>query len=338
MWIDTERLIHSFKTALACLAGFAITKALHSYLFFDQWLIVTILVVMCAQLSVGSIVFKSTVRFIGTCIGTLLTAATLITFGDDPLIFAVVIALSGMIASYIATGQQSYSDAGTLGAVTTAIILINPNPTLTLTAERFFEISIGIIIATLVSQFILPIHARTHLRRSQAQALKLFSEYYRNATLTAPTDKEKITALDEAIVQSLMTQRKLAKEAKRELLGSKFEPERFQKIMDCEKGILRSIDFLNRIYAELNLHHLLEKNNEWQQFNLAISDLFNKIAQQVEEPQAPPIQVELPSVSSLEESLTISLKNTNNLKNLSALFFCLDNLTHQVEELATSAR
>jgi uncharacterized membrane protein YccC len=333
MWIDTERLIHSFKTALACLLGFAITKALHSYLFFDQWLIVTILVVMCAQLSVGSLVFKSSVRFIGTCIGSLLTALTLITFSDDPFMYALVIAFAGMIASYIATGPQSYSDAATLGAVTTAIILINPNPTLSLTAERFLEITIGIIVATLVSHFVLPIHARTHLKRNQAQALKLFSDYYSQATLNPAANKEKMTELDEAIVQSLMTQRKLAKEAKRELLGSRFEPDRFQKIMDCEKSILRSIDFLNRMYSELNLYSLLDKNLEWQTFNKTLAALFKKIAERVEEKQTGPFTLAIPSVSQLEDALANELATQENAKNIKGLFFCLEHLTHEIRDL-----
>ncbi len=336
MWFDIERLIHSFKTALACLVGFAITKALHRYLFFDQWLIVTILVVMCAQISVGSIIFKSTVRFIGTCIGTLLAALTLISFGDNTLSYALVIAFAGLVFSYVATGQQSYSDAGTLGAVTTAIILINPNPTLTLTAERFFEITLGIIIATLISQFVLPIHARTHLRRSQAQALKLLAEFYRISLITQTTEKGKIAKLDENIVRSLATQRKLANEAQRELLGSKFEPDRFQQIMDCEKRILRSIDFLNRMYGELQVHPLLEHNEEWKQFNRSIADTFDQIALRVEKPELTTAVIKPPSVANLKEQITRGqdLKD-EPLQNIQALFFALQNLTKQVQELAS---
>lgn len=335
MWIDPERLIHSLKTALACLVGFVITKALHAYLFFDQWLIVTILVVMCAQISVGSIVFKALIRFLGTCLGSILAALTLVCFGNNPLISATVIALSGLVFSYFATAQKRYSDAAALSAVTTAIILINPNPTLTLAAERFFEITLGIIIATLISQFVLPIHARTHLRRSQAQALNLLGEYYRNSFMSQPSNKEKRSELDEEIIRSLATQRKLANEAQRELLGSKFEPDQFRHIMECEKRILRSIDFLHRMYSDLNIHAILEKNPEWKKFNQALSENFKELAKRVENPEQAKIIITPPLVSPLKEHLNPTFKIAGESHPVSfAFFFCLDNLTSLVQELA----
>lgn len=376
MWINIERLIHSLKTALACLVGFVVVRALHQYLLFDQWIIVTILVVMCAQISVGSVVFKSVIRFIGTCIGSLLAALTLISFGDNNLAFALVIALAGFVFSYFATAQRNYADAGTLGAVTTAIILINPKPTLLLSLERFFEITVGLLIATLISQFVLPIHARKHLRRSQAQALRLLGDFYRNSLMIEPENKQKMAGLDEEIVRSLATQRKLANEAQGELLGSKFEPSRFRQILECEKHILRSIDFLNRMYHDLQVHLVLEKNEEWKQFNQSMADCFNELALRVENPDQTVKTIEVPSLSQLKQKLeeggdlyqlhpeakechpersegsaqtpqilreamndNFTLGSTTGIQaaisnNINTLFFCLDQLTREVGELA----
>src|ERR1700733_10961786 len=109
IYFDTDRIIHSVKTALACLIGFAITKALHFYV--DQWLIVTIIVVMCAQISVGSMIKKSYMRFIGTLSGSLVALATLLFFAQNEMAFAIVITIAALFFSYIATGEKNYSEA-----------------------------------------------------------------------------------------------------------------------------------------------------------------------------------------------------------------------------------
>jgi len=327
MWIDLERIIHSFKTGIACLLGFAIVKALHNYLFFDQWLIVTILVVMCAQISVGSILFKSAMRFLGTFLGSLLAAITILSFGDNDLVFAAVIAVASMMFSYLATAQQSYSDAGTLGAVTTAIILISPTPTLALTSERFLEITIGILVATLISQFILPIHARDHLRRSQAQAIHLLGGYYRAVVSEPKLTPEKLSELDNQIVESLRTQHKQAIEARRELLGSRFEPRVFQKTMDAEKYILRGISFLSRVYPDFVQHLQPENQEHWRAFNQSMISVFDNLAKRYGKSAYIAQPIELPALDGLK---------TNGGKNSQAahaVFFCLENIRQQLSEL-----
>lgn len=335
MLINTERVVHSIKTGLACLVGFAIIKLLHSYLLFDQWLIITILVVMCAQISVGSVIYKSTLRFIGTCIGSLIAAFTIITFGNNPLAFGVIIALVSIIFSYIAASENSYSDAATLGAVTTAIILINHDPTIKLTIARFSEISIGIIIATLVSQAILPIHARKHLSRNQSQTLYLLGEFYSKAIAPNSAEKDILIALDEKIVRSLMTQRKLAQEAKRELLGSKFEPSRFKLLLECEKKILRSIDFLNYIYNKPIEYMMLHNNLEWQQFNKKVTAVFSVLAQSIENPLLIFNPAEVPNLNPVKAAITkiIDIKPEEQA-HAYALLICLENIIALLNELA----
>lgn len=331
MWL--ERLVHSLKTGLACLIGFAVTKAFHSFLQFDQWLIVTILVVMCAQLSVGSVFFKSGIRFIGTCAGSLIAVLTLTFLPQNPLVWAAVIAGSGMIFSFFATGEKNYSDAATLGAATTAIILINNNPTLTLTSERFLEISLGILIATLISQFVLPIHARNHLRRNQAGTLRLLAEYYRQVT-TGKQEEEKLSQLDESIVQALLKQRQLAQEARRELLGTHFDKQDVKLSLECEKRILRGIDFLNRIYNETDLHALLQKNASWDKFHSEVAATLEFISNQIKNPQSS-VKITAPSVSQLKEELIAAkVLNPQEFEYNNALLFCLKNITSLIDKLA----
>src|SRR5579862_2186173 len=180
--INLERFIHSIKTAIACIIGFIITKLLGFPS--DQWIVITIIVVMCAQLYVGSVLQKAYFRLLGTLIGCLFAAISLMIFGYNYLTALATIAFSSFVFSYAATSRENLIYTGTLGAVTTAIILLGQTPTLKIALERLIEISVGILIATLVSQFILPIHARTHLRKAQADTLKQLLSYYTALIMT----------------------------------------------------------------------------------------------------------------------------------------------------------
>jgi uncharacterized membrane protein YccC len=199
--IASERVIHSIKTALACLLGLLIIKIIPWTM--DQWLVITIAVVMCAQINVGSVINKSYMRFLGTLSGSILAGVTISLFGTEVLPTAIIIAIATMIFSYIATGTNSYSDSGTLGAVTVIVILLGTHPTITTAAHRCVEISVGILIAALVSQFVLPIRARDHLQKTQADTLEQLGDFYRNAMLKEPTAAviARYQALDEHIVK-----------------------------------------------------------------------------------------------------------------------------------------
>ena len=188
--MDTERLTHGLKTAFACLIGFILMRAFHPYI--DQWLIITIIVVMCAQLSVGSMMQKSYMRFLGTLSGSMIAALTLVIFGINELAFAIVITMGVLFFSIIATSDKNFSESGTLGAVTVVIILINPHPTLIVALTRFVEISLGIVLAALISQFVLPMHASKHLRENQAKTLRKLRTFYLRALKLDEEKKETI--------------------------------------------------------------------------------------------------------------------------------------------------
>ncbi|MDA8561614.1 FUSC family protein [Gammaproteobacteria bacterium] len=249
--VTWERLSHSIKTALACLVGFLIT-ALFSF-DIDQWLIITIIVVMCAQLRVGSVIQKSYMRFLGTLSGSIIALITIILFSDNELAYAFAIAGSAMIFSYIATGEKSYAESGTLGAATVVIILIGQDPTLKIALERFMEISLGILIAAVISQFIFPVHARKHLKQLQSETIKKLKEFYliNQGQESGIENYEEYQNLEEVISQLLIMQRKLSVEAARELMGEEFKKIKFQQLLRTEIGIRRSITFMHYINQRL---------------------------------------------------------------------------------------
>lgn len=273
MRIDSERLIHSLKTAIACVIAFFVAKLVR--LPADQWIVITVIVVMCAQLYVGSVLQKAYLRFLGTLLGCLLAAATLATFGATNLAIITTLAIASFGFSYIATSQESLSYAGSLGAVTTTIILLGQEPTVIFALERFIEISLGILIASLTSQFILPIHARTHLRHAQAATLQQLHDYYAT-TLMGDQKKANAQELDEEIVNSILRQRQLAKDSVREPLLKKFDPEHFMLTLQYERELLRTMTFMQKAYS--NIDH---SDTELTSFNQSVLQALRTLNQVV---------------------------------------------------------
>lgn len=332
--INTERFIHSLKTTFACLIGYVITKSFEFPV--DQWLLVTIIVVMCAQVSVGSVLQKASARFLGTVLGSIIAALTLLLFGSNHIAVSSAVALSAMFFSYVASGRKPFSDAGTLGATTTIVILIGKNPTIYTAITRFFEIALGIVIAALVSQFILPIHARRHLRRNQSNLIKKLSKYYEETLMSSNTVNElAMQELDEKIVNSLNVQRTLSKEATRESLGQ-FDLVVFKKILWCEKEIVRCIGFMRYFHLlSPSSKELLSSHIQMQSFHGAILDTLNNVSIWLGSKNLEDIKIDIPQLKQLKEIVTVAIKKLSVEDDiyLCAFLFFAETLIHRLQEL-----
>lgn len=331
---ETERFIHSLKTALACLMGFTVAKFTHFRT--EQWLIITTLVVMCAQINVGSVIQKSYMRFLGTLAGSALAILTLQLFGANNLASIIVVTLSAVFFSYIATSDKSYSDSGTLGAVTVCIILIGQNPTVKSGVERCIEISIGILIAALVSQFIFPIHARRHLRDNQAKTIRQLRSLYLRIFSSHITEKttEELQILDENISKSLIVQRKLANEAKREHFKRKFNANFFTQCLRCEKEIMRSIIFMNYAYqASPETRKVISDLDLFKEFHKQVTHALEKIAVSIETRKNQTIS--LPEITPLKNALhnEIELADEELEIQLCAFLFCAETLVNRLDRV-----
>jgi uncharacterized membrane protein YgaE (UPF0421/DUF939 family) len=244
-YIDLNRIIHSLKTALAALLGYALAEWIGTPS--AQWVVISIVVVMCAQIHASSVLQKSYMRFLGTLIGCLIAAITIKALGSHNLAISLAIVCASLFFSYLATSSENWTNAATLGATTTIIILMSDNPTLITAGERFIEISLGITIATLVSQFILPIHAEPYLKATEASTIEQLREYYLAYIVNFNTNdnSQSLQEFDESITKLLSQQRALAKESARERIGANFDRDHFMQILQCEKELLRAIYFMH---------------------------------------------------------------------------------------------
>lgn len=336
MYFDIERLIHSFKTAVACIVAYLVTY----FLGFasDPWIIITVVVVMCAQIYVGSVLQKAYLRFLGTLFGCILATAVLLTTNINPWVIMCTIAFAGFVFSFVATGRESLSYTGTLGAVTTIIILIGQNPTPAVASARFMEISIGILIATLISQFLLPIHARTHLRRTQAATLEGLQRFY-TATMAVSseaTHKEDIE-LEQLIITSLVKQQKLAKEAAHELLGEKFNTERVTATLYSEREMLRAMTFMNVALTEFQREQIdLTHLPSLTKFNQSILAALATLTDAVNAKNTQQMHIHLPDVITLRAELLAALPKPTVTQTIYAdgLLFNATILAKALEKLA----
>jgi uncharacterized membrane protein YgaE (UPF0421/DUF939 family) len=332
--IEFERIIHSIKTALACLAGLLLIH----YGIMDSWLLISIAVVMCAQVNVGSVLIKSYMRFLGTLSGSILAAVTITLFGTEIAPTAFTIAVSAMVFSYIATSEKSYSDSGTLGAVTVIVILLGSHPTITTALMRFIDISVGILIAALVSQFVLPIRARDHMRKTQAETIERIRDFYYETLMMEQSDEvvARYQDIDENIVKSLSAQRSLSKEARREPFGVAFDRDKFTQILRCEKEVFRSIVCMHYAYEMMpSGKDLIAVLPAVQDFHLSMCDAFEKISICIKRGDFRHTLVTIPSLQPIKLALMRMSRefSSDDLVYVDGFLFCAEILIIHLTEL-----
>lgn len=302
---DKYRLINAFKTAFACFIAFMITKV--PFLHAGQWLVISVVVVMCAQVNVGSMLQKSYLRFIGTVAGSLVAACTLFFFGNSILPCSIAMILTIIVFSYLATNQSRLSEAGILGAVTTAIILAMPNTNLRVALERFLEISGGILIAAVISQFVFPIHARYLLKRNQAKTLRLLRTYYQSTLLTKSKDLNvHYYEVDLSITKTVLAQRKLAVEAAHEAFIKKYTNVDLKNMLESEREILRAITFMHHTYkySQKNIE-LFSSPEVKEQFHDKVCAALDQLAQVIEQKKTPEKKpdIDIPSTQLIKDNV-----------------------------------
>lgn len=330
-----ERLIHSIKIALTCLIGFALT----SEVSFTRgpWLVISIIVVMCAQISIGSMIQKSTMRFLGTIGGSIVAALSIYLFPSDYYIFAITTAVTVAIFSFIATSESKYHDAGTLGAVTVAIILIGHNPTVEVAWDRFIEISLGILLAGFISQILFPVHAATRLRDDQAKTLRQLRDYYFATMLTEQFDKNvsNYLELDESIVRSLIAQRKLANDAGRELFGPGFDVGKFNEYLWFAREVLRSMTFMHQAcHASPHCQKLFTGMMVVSDFQDEICKALDDIANRIE--IRPVTAITIPSILPMKAAIASDgfVLSADDLLYCHAYLFCAEILCKNLQQLS----
>lgn len=157
-------LTQSVKTAIAGVASLYAAKLCR--LPEDYWASITALIVM--QSNVGATLSASWTRLAGTAVGAIVGAVFMVMWGANTMAFACAVAIAFYLCSVLKLGESQR-----LSTVTVAILmLIGRNSSAwAIALHRFLEVSIGILVAMLISFVLLPSRARESLRKELAEAL-----------------------------------------------------------------------------------------------------------------------------------------------------------------------
>lgn len=184
------RLLLGIKTALAASLCLWITGRFG--LQEGYWSAISAIIVM--QSNVGSTVRASRDRLFGTALGAVLGWVAS-PWGRYPLAFALAF-LAGMLICVILRLKNSIRLAG----VTICIVMLvqRSGSQWRIAADRFIEVSLGILVALAVSALVLPQRARQHLQQGLAdeflllgQLLETVMNNYRTSIRMDPSSLEK---------------------------------------------------------------------------------------------------------------------------------------------------
>lgn len=244
----SPKTINALKTAIACVIGYLCIKL--TSLPQAQWIVITIIVVMSAQTTIGSLFIKAQMRFWGTLLGALSAVAIIIICRNNPLGIGIALFVASLIFAYLAAAPGDISYVGTLGAVTVAIIILTPAANLVIAGERFLEIILGLLISFLISCFVFPIRSHTLFLSNLESTLIYLHEYFVNSFEDSAAELNKpLHDLNEKILGIFTQQRRLIYETGIEFGKTRQDKKNFQTILDTERRVYRG---LNLIYYSLH--------------------------------------------------------------------------------------
>ena len=335
--LSWERLVASFKTALACLVGIFISDLWH--LSMPQWVLITILVVMATSIRIGGTIKKSYLRLLGTVVGALLAAIALLLLGNHPGLIYVLLLILLAIFAYLASSSTDTSQFGLLGATTMIMILDSRTPTLKTAGDRILEIFLGIVIAVLITRFVFPSHAKKLLRSSIASTLKQFQALYelfitKELTQESLAEQEKI---ENDMITHISKQNTLLQEAVNEDPRVKKKRSIYQAIFLLERKLLRNIYMLRQtlLVESAQLHDLYKNKDliELHQQILSLFDFINAICSREPRTAMPPSKEQINDAIEKVIHRFSQSQSAHRVINIHAFEFCLKHLVSVLYEI-----
>jgi len=235
---DLSLAKQAIKTAVAGIASLYITSFLK--LPEGYWAAISALIVM--QSSVGATVSASRTRLAGTAVGALVGGAFVAMLGTAIPWFAIGVALAFFLCSILQLAESQR-----LATVTVAIIMLSGRATSpwVLALHRFTEVSIGIVIALVVSLVLWPSRARSSLRHGLEKTLTELEGYFRDVSRSyrsglPQSSGERKNAVD----LSVRRNEDLLRHALSETFGLSRSPEFLALLLDRIEGIQQSVESL----------------------------------------------------------------------------------------------
>jgi uncharacterized membrane protein YgaE (UPF0421/DUF939 family) len=144
-WQGWPVLVHALRTAVAAVASILVAQLFR--LPETYWAAISTLVI--TQSSLGTALQISWDRFAGTALGALVAALVASYFAPRLWVFGLSIFILGLLCAVARSNRSAYR----LGGVTLTIVLLIPHtgPAWRVAFHRFAEVSIGIVVALLLT-------------------------------------------------------------------------------------------------------------------------------------------------------------------------------------------
>jgi len=194
------------------------------------------------------------VRILGTAVGAFMGAAAALTLGQGAIALGAAVFLTILVCSYLTILHESFRMAG----VTAAIVLLvgSQNGSLLLTVwDRFLEISIGVVVAVVVSLIVLPARARHSLGRGLGKSMEWLAELCDLVVVgylgEAQVDSDRALALRRKIIAARAANRGLLVHAQREPGGLGRDSRAIAACMDFQGDAFMETMAMARALAEI---------------------------------------------------------------------------------------
>lgn len=213
----SRKMQQSIQTMVAAVVAYLVA----TYFALPQgyWSVMTAILVV--QASIGASLGLAFDRLLATLLGAVVAAALVAIFGHAPGVSVILLAVSVLALSYVATFRGSLR----LASVTAAIVILSDphlgSPMLA-AANRVAEIAIGAIIAVATSLLLFPSRAGPALANHVGKTLPLFASHTADSIDAAcgvqhPTAE--LLALNTKVRSALNGANGLVAEARREVTG-----------------------------------------------------------------------------------------------------------------------
>jgi uncharacterized membrane protein YccC len=302
--VTAENGKQAIKTAIAGVAAMYLTRLFH--LPQGYWAAISALIVM--QSNVGATLSASRTRLAGTAVGAVVGGAFMALLGDSMLDFALAVAVAFFLCFVL-----RLPDSQRLATVTVSIIMLiaQSASAWVVALHRFVEVSIGILIALVVSLTLWPNHARRSLRQGLAAALVKLGALYqaviadRSVLLSAGSDS--LEALNAQISDAFRKNADLLDNALQEAFGPTRERESLALLAAQVDRIRRAVETLE--FAVLDGApgaYARRFDLELEQLHTGVAAAFGSLANRVRTGQPDPPWPELTAaISALEKKAAL---------------------------------
>ena len=345
-----ERL-HAIRAGIAALLGYGCYLFLAPKGLSAQWILITIVVIMCSNSALGTQISRSLWRMLATVIGSVLAIGVLLLPQDKGLL-AVSLCLVVSVSVYISVSKSQYSYAASLGAITFCMISLANSPGLPLALARSTEILLGILISLAVSRFIFPTPSEALIKKLGLINLSRLASLYKTVLIEKKDrfNDPEIMQLDSQILESHTNQRQLHAHIKFEKPFHQQNPRVAKQFIRDEMALYRYfsvIEVLERVLMEFKpdwqhqknyLKNNLENNleNNLNSFISTLCDVLINISKQVDQETIKNKIIKLKKLNTELEEIHNSPINLNNKKinqAINALMFIQSRIIYVCEDL-----